>query len=308
MNENVINANNSVDLTKIVTKPSENDLKPSEGCKCIVLCKLLSSHPKITDEHIGFACGNNSEIKLGYFKTEISRYLHVAIETMKLNEIADISFELNEKLVFPDQNNVKAFVFLDFKFQIELIEIDFKTIEKVFELSIKELFSLATEHKNEANQMFKSNLFITAFYRYQTAIRYLIIAQQLDKSEHDHEKKEENEESTLNEENKKKIFELKSVLYLNIAACQLKYPHNAHYVITNCTKCLEIDAHNVKALFRRAIGYAEINEVDKAIEDLSEVLKIEAKNKVVEEKLRELENKKREKTDELSNNLKKMFK
>ena len=265
MNENVINANNSVDLTKIVTKPSENDLKPSEGCKCIVLCKLLSSHPKITDEHIGFACGNNSEIKLGYFKTEISRYLHVAIETMKLNEIADISFELNEKLVFPDQNNV-------------------------------------------ANQMFKSNLFITAFYRYQTAIRYLIIAQQLDKSEHDHEKKEENEESTLNEENKKKIFELKSVLYLNIAACQLKYPHNAHYVITNCTKCLEIDAHNVKALFRRAIGYAEINEVDKAIEDLSEVLKIEAKNKVVEEKLRELENKKREKTDELSNNLKKMFK
>jgi len=132
-------------------------------------------------------------------------------------------------------------VFLDLKFEIELIEIDFKTIERTHQLNINELFSLAKNHKIEANEIFKSNLFITAFYRYQTAIRYLIIAQQLDKSEHDHEKREQNEESKLNEENKNKIFEHKSILYLNITACQLKFPNNSHIVFKNSTKCLEID-------------------------------------------------------------------
>jgi hypothetical protein len=198
-------------------------------------------------------------------------------------------------------------VFLDLKFEIELIEIDFKTIERTHQLNINELFSLAKNHKIEANEIFKSNLFITAFYRYQTAIRYLIIAQQLDKSEHDHEKREQNEESKLNEENKNKIFELKSILYLNITACQLKYPNNSHNVIINCTKCLEIDAHNIKALYRRALGYTEINELDLGIEDLQQALKIESKNKVVEEKLREIENLRKAQKDKLSNNLKKMF-
>ncbi len=141
------------------------------------------------------------------------------------------------------------------------------------------MFSLAKNHKIEANEIIKSNLFITAFYRYQTAIRYLIIAQQLDKSEHDHEKREQNEESKLNEENKNKIFELKSILYLNITACQLKFPNNSHNVFKNSTKCLEIDAHNIKALYRRALGYTEINELDLGFEDLQQALKIESKNK-----------------------------
>jgi hypothetical protein len=44
---------------------------------------------------------------------------------MKLNEVTEIIFELNEKFVFPDKNNINTFVFLDLKFEIELIEIDF---------------------------------------------------------------------------------------------------------------------------------------------------------------------------------------
>ena len=215
--------------------------------------------------------------------------------------------ELNEKLIFPDENNIKAFVFFDLKFQIELIDIDFGSVEKAYLLNIDQLFSLACNHKNEANKLFKNNFIITAFYRYQKAIRYLIIAQQLDKYDHDHEQRKKNEESKLNDENKKKIFELKSILYLNIAACQLKYPNNSEYVIKNCTNCLEIDANNVKALFRRALGYLEIDELDKANSDLTNALKIEPHNKAVVEKLESIKESIKMKNDKLSSNLKKMF-
>ena len=303
--ENVISANNSTNFTKIITKQGESSSRPTEGCTCTIICKVLSSHPKLTNSHVGILLDKNVQIKLGYFNTEISRYLQVAIETMKINEVAEISFEMNEKLIFPDQNNVKAFIFLDLKFQVELIHVDYTNSDKAHLMNIDQLYDLALMHKNDANQIFKSNLYLTAFYRYQTAIRYLIIAQQLDKSEHDHEKTKVNEE--VCSDHKKKILELKSVLYLNISACQLKYPDNSQNVIKNCSKCLEIDAHNVKALFRRALGYIEISEFDKAIEDLKLALSYESNNKVVEEKLRQIESIKKKNDEKMSSNLRKMF-
>jgi tetratricopeptide (TPR) repeat protein len=191
------------------------------------------------------------------------------------------------------------------KFQIEIIDIDFSTsVDKIYTLSIDDLFKVSNEHKDDANELFKSSLPLTAFYRYQKAIRYLIIAQQLAKTVHEHEKHEDVE---VDFGDKKRILELKALLYLNIAACQLKYPNNSENVIKNCTKCLEIDDNNVKAFYRRALAYAELNELDKGIEDLKHALKIEANNKVVEVKLRDLEEIKKKNNEQMSNNLRKMF-
>lgn len=316
-----VTANGDINYTKIIIKNGDSiDTKPREGCWCTIICKNLSNYSYFKLSQIGIAFDQPFKLRIGYFNTEICRYLHTAIETMNLNEISEISFELNQRLVIPNENPIKTIVFLDLKFQIELIDIDFESFQsKLYNMSCEQLIDLAIQHKNDANEIFKQGLVFTAFFRYQKAIRYLIIGQQLLKSSDKNENtiKEEKEEEVLNYESnidkqsheihKKKLFELKALLYLNMAACQLKYPSNANHVIVNCTKCLEIDSNNVKALYRRSMALCEIYEYNKAIDDLKNALKLEPNNKAVNEQLKYVEDVRRKKNIEIAANLRKMF-
>jgi FK506-binding protein 4/5 len=65
---------------------------------------------------------------------------------------------------------------------------------------------------------------------------------------------------------------------LNSAMCHLKskQPREA---ISACDKALEIDAANVKALFRRGTALNDVGEWDQAIQDFTRALEIDASNK-----------------------------
>ena len=73
--------------------------------------------------------------------------------------------------------------------------------------------------------------------------------------------------------------------YLNSAACKLK-TGDYKKVIDVCNKVLEKEPKNVKGLFRRGKAYIQINELDKAIEDLNTALQIDVNNVEVRNELK----------------------
>ena len=84
------------------------------------------------------------------------------------------------------------------------------------------------------------------------------------------------------------VLLLKQSFYLNISACQLK-SERFEYAAKNCTKALEIDPENVKALYRRSIAFTELNELENAKKDIEMGLKIDSDNIALKNHLQQIE-------------------
>ncbi|KDP24694.1 hypothetical protein JCGZ_26469 [Jatropha curcas] len=80
---------------------------------------------------------------------------------------------------------------------------------------------------------------------------------------------------------------------LNNAACKLKLGEYGQ-ASRLCTKVLEQDPNNVKALFRRSDAYLKISELEKAEADLKRALAIDPDNRDLKLKYKELKHKQRE--------------
>ena len=85
------------------------------------------------------------------------------------------------------------------------------------------------------------------------------------------------------------IKELKLVHFNNLAMCHLKQtPPNLTKARDRCTKALELDPANVKALFRRGKCHAQLNALDEAKADLERVIELQPDNKDAARELRSL--------------------
>ena len=237
---------------------------------------------------------------------------------MRLNETSNISFEIDSDILEESFETLSKRVYLDLSFQVKLIEIEKSNVNTInqtflFDLSKLNLYNISLKHKNDANILYKNKLIRTSFQRYQKAIQFLIIAEQISSDE----KTNYLRFKTLNEETysskssdqdlENKIIELKSQIYSNIAACQLK-SGNFDGVVKNCTKCLEIcDKKNSKALFRRAQAYTNLQEFDEAIEDLKLAILTDGSNQELRKSLENAYHLKKKYCKNLSSNLKKLF-
>jgi tetratricopeptide (TPR) repeat protein len=321
MDMNIAKLSNQIDFTKNVIEAGLSENLVEEGEWFEIEAKLmfdklvLSTLVHDSDRLIGFNLNNDQlktvRMRMGYFNSQICKILQTIIRGMRLNEKAQISFELDPDLLDESfredkQSKKSEKIYLDLKFEIFL-----KTIEKsaipVYKLNINHLLAISNEHKLEANELFKCNLILTAFHRYHKAISYLIIA------EHSvNEKQKEQKELSEQEEEQDdavsaiQISKIKSQLYSNLAACQLR-GNNYKMAIKNCTKCLEIDKTNVKALFRRSTANTAIKEFELASQDLKQAIQFEPNNIEVKKNLTYVESLQRQYNQVMSNNLKKMF-
>jgi len=69
-----------------------------------------------------------------------------------------------------------------------------------------------------------------------------------------------------------------------MAACQIKI-NEPYEAAENCSKAIEIESTNVKALYRRGQSYNKAGEFEKAKKDLVDAAKKEPSNKAVREEL-----------------------
>ena len=79
------------------------------------------------------------------------------------------------------------------------------------------------------------------------------------------------------------------------------------HAIKNCSKVLEQEPKNIKALYRRGSAYIEINKLDLAEEDFKKGLETEPDNKLLREHLRKVRDKTKVDVAELSNAMKTFF-
>ncbi|XP_015113464.1 70 kDa peptidyl-prolyl isomerase-like, partial [Diachasma alloeum] len=137
----------------------------------------------------------------------------------------------------------------------------------------EEKYQTALKYKNMAVSLVRDNRLKDAFYRFSKACKIIISMEPIEP------------DLELSEEMNKKIRELRTSLYNNMAMCQLKY-NNYEHAIELCTKVLQRDENNVKALYRRGCSYGGTRNNEKAIEDLQRAIELEPNNTAVREKLR----------------------
>lgn len=85
-------------------------------------------------------------------------------------------------------------------------------------------------------------------------------------------------DSTFSDDEKQESKILKISCNLNNAACKLKLK-DYKQTVKLCTKVLDADSKNVKALYRRAQAYIQLVDLDLAEMDIRKALEIDPKNR-----------------------------
>lgn len=165
---------------------------------------------------------------------------------------------------------------------------------EIWEMSITEKWRRASHHKAKGVELYSAGKIKWAFRRFGLALRYIISL------EHDIPPEHNCDEQGMD------IKGLKVSCYLNIAACQLKH-NNYNNAVINCTKALELDPNNLKALFRRGVALIYIQEYERAKEDLDKVSEMEPEHPAVAKQHQKLKARVQKLNAYYANAMKKMF-
>nr|CAA68913.1 peptidylprolyl isomerase [Triticum aestivum] len=159
-------------------------------------------------------------------------------------------------------------------YEVELVS--FEKEKESWDLkSNSEKIEAASEKKDEGNAWFKMGKYAKASKRYEKAAKYI---------EYD---------SSFSEDEKKQSKAVKISIKLNNAACKLKLKDykEAEKI---CSKVLELESTNVKALYRRAQAYTELVDLELAELDIKKALEIDPDNREVKVAYKALKDKLRE--------------
>ncbi|XP_071721517.1 peptidyl-prolyl cis-trans isomerase FKBP62-like [Rutidosis leptorrhynchoides] len=135
-------------------------------------------------------------------------------------------------------------------------------------LTTLEKIEAAGQKKEEGNTYFHAGEYLEAAKCYENAAKFI------------------EDDNDFSEEERNQTRALKVACYLNDAACKLKLSElNDDYlkVPKLCSKVLEIDSTNIKALYRRAKAYVNIADLDLAERDLKRALEIDPGNRDVKD-------------------------
>lgn len=166
-----------------------------------------------------------------------------------------------------------------------------------WDLSLEQIVERTTMFKEIGNSYFSSgNQLESALFNYSYSLKLLTLWCSFCKETHS------------------SIDQLLQTLYLNLALCQLK-SGGYDYVITNCSKALELKIPNsetensttVKALYRRGVAYFNIGKLDESLEDLKLATKLDPQNTAVSNQLSLVKKKIHEYDECLKEKLKQMF-
>lgn len=246
-------------VIKKILKEGDGYERPNEGA--VVKVKLIG---KLQDGTVFFKKGQDDS-ELFEFKTDEEQVidgLDRAVSTMKKGELALLtiapeyafgSSESQQELAVVPPNSTVCY-------EIELVSFDKE--KESWDMNTDEKIEAAGKKKEEGNVLFKAGKYAKASKRYEKAVKYI---------EYD---------SSFSEEEKKLAKALKVACNLNNAACKLKLK-DYKQAEKLCTKVLELESRNVKALYRRAQAYIQLADLDLAEFDIKKALEIDPDNRDV---------------------------
>ena len=260
-------------ILKKVLKEGEGCERPNDGA--VVRVGLIG---KLDDGTVFTKKGHEGDEPFE-FKTDeeqVIQGLDTTVLTMKKGEVASArippehafgSTETKLDLAVVPPNST---VF----YEVELVS--FEKEKESWDLkSNSEKIEAASEKKDEGNAWFKMGKYAKASKRYEKAAKYI---------EYD---------SSFSEDEKKQSKAVKISIKLNNAACKLKLKDYKE-AEKLCTKVLELESTNVKALYRRAQAYTELVDLELAELDIKKALEIDPDNREVKVAYKALKDKLRE--------------
>lgn len=247
-------------VIKKILKEGEGYERPNDGA--IVKLKLVG---KLQDGTVFLTKGHGEGEELFEFKADdeqVIEGLDRAVLTMKKGEVALLiiapeyafgSSESQQPLAVVPPNST---VFYEVEMESFIKE------KESWDMNNEEKIEAAGKKKEEGNALFKVGKYAKASKRYEKAAKYI------------------DYDSSFSEEEKKVAKTLKVTCNLNNAACKLKLKEYRE-AEKLCTKVLETESTNVKALYRRAQAYIELQDLDLAEFDIKKALEIDPNNRDV---------------------------
>ncbi|GER31411.1 peptidyl-prolyl cis-trans isomerase FKBP62 [Striga asiatica] len=248
-------------VMKKILKEGEGYERPNEGA--VVKLKLTG---KLHDGTIFVRKGHGEdESDLFEFKTDeeqVIEGLDRAVITMKKGEVALLTVAPEYAFGSSESKQELATVPANSTLYYEVELVSFVKEKESWDMNTEEKIEAAGKKKEEGNALFKAGKYVKASKRYEKAAKYI---------EYD---------TSFSEEEKKRSKVLKVTCNLNNAACKLKLKDykNAEKL---CTKVLELESTNVKALYRRAQAYMNMADLDLAELDIKKALEIDPDNRDV---------------------------
>ncbi|KAK4440980.1 Peptidyl-prolyl cis-trans isomerase FKBP65 [Sesamum alatum] len=257
----VSNVTDDKKVIKKILREGEGYERPNEGA--VVKLKLIG---KLQDGTVFVKKGHgDDENDLFEFKIDeeqVIEGLDRAVKTMKKGEAALLtiapeyafgSSESQQELARVPPNST---VYYD----VELVS--FVKEKESWDMNTAEKIEAAGKKKEEGNALFKAGKYVRASKRYEKAAKYI---------EYD---------TSFTDEEKKQSKALKVTCNLNDAACKLKLK-DYKQAEKLCTKVLELESTNVKALYRRAQAYMNMADLDLAEFDIKKALELDPDNREV---------------------------
>lgn len=246
-------------IIKKILKEADGYEKPSDGT--LVQIRYTA---KLQDGTIFEKKGYEGEEPFQFVVDEeqVIAGLDKAVETMKIGEVALITIgpeygfgniETQRDLAVIPPNSILIY-------EVEMVS--FTKEKESWDMNTTEKIEASREKKEQGNSLFKVGKYQRAAKKYDKAAKYI---------EHD---------NSFSAEEKKQSKVLKVSCNLNHAACCLKLK-DFKEAVKLCSKVLELESQNVKALYRRAQAYIETADLDLAEFDIKRALEIEPQNREV---------------------------
>ncbi|KAJ4841871.1 Peptidyl-prolyl cis-trans isomerase fkbp65 [Turnera subulata] len=259
-------------VMKKILKEGEGYERPNDGT--VVQVKLIG---KLIDGTIFVKKGHDeeppSEFKID--EEQVVDGLDRAVKTMKKGEVALVIIQPEYGFGASETKQELANVPANATLYYEIEMISFTKEKESWDMNTQEKIEAAGKKKEEGNALFKTGKYDRASRRYEKAVNFI---------EYD---------SSFNDEEKQQSKALKISCKLNNAACKLKLK-DYKQAEKLCTKVLELDSRNVKALYRRAQAYMGLVDLELAEMDIKKALEIDPDNrdvkleyKILKEKVRE---------------------
>ncbi|KAM0064957.1 putative peptidylprolyl isomerase [Helianthus debilis subsp. tardiflorus] len=245
-------------VLKKILKEGEGYDRPNDGA--VVQVKLTG---KLQDGTVLLKKGYDEvpfEFKID--EEQVIDGLDRGVKTMKKGEVSLLT--IHPEYAFGSTESHQEFASVPANstvyYDVELIS--FEKEKDLWELTTQEKIEASGRKKEEGNTLFKKQKYERASKRYEKALSFI---------EYD---------SAFTDDEKHQAKLLKISCNLNNAACKLKL-RDYKQAVKLCTKVLDADGKNVKALYRRAQACIQLVDLDLAEMDIKKALQIDPDNRDV---------------------------
>ncbi|XP_009613898.1 peptidyl-prolyl cis-trans isomerase FKBP62-like isoform X2 [Nicotiana tomentosiformis] len=266
----VINVTGDLGVLKKILKEGEGTLTANEGAAVTIRYTAKLEDGTLLEKR-GF--DGEAALKFTTDEEQVIAGLDRAVTTMKKGEHAIVTAKPDYGFGNTEVKRDLAMVppCSTIVFEVEMLE--FTKEKDPWEMNKHERIQVSQRKKEEGNLLFKNGKYQRAMKKYEKAVDYI------------------NEDGTFEDDDQRLVKSLRVSCWLNGAACCLKQ-NDFQEAFKLCSKVLEIESCNVKALYRRAQAFMETADLHLAELDFKKALEIDPQNrevKLIQKTLKQLQ-------------------